>query len=161
MAFEGRMRKIMIKGLLLCACLLLGAGMLAGCADDASTLQDGYYTAEAMEFDVHGWKEYLTICVSDGRIVNVEYDAKNPSGLVKSWDMDYMREMNAVDNTYPNEYTRVYTETFLTLQDPDKVDALTGATHSHETFRLLAKAAMEQARAGDKNIAYVDVPIYE
>lgn len=141
------------------ACLLLLP--LAACGGAATGMSDGYYTAEAAEFDAHGWKEFVIICVRDGQIVTVEYDAKNLSGLIKSWDMNYMRVMNETDGTYPNEYTRTYSEALLNRQDPAKVDAVAGATHSYQTFQLLAEAVMEQARAGDENIAYVDVPEYE
>lgn len=137
-------------------CLLLAA--LPACASSSADIQDGYYTAMAAEFDAYGWKEYLTICVSDNRIVTVEYDAKNESGLVKSWDMEYMRRMNATDGTYPNQYTRIYSEGLLNRQEPSEVDAITGATESHGTFQLLAEAAIAQARSGDKNIAYVQLP---
>lgn len=148
----------------LCALLLaaLAAFMaLAGCSRAPAELQDGYYTAIAAEFDEHGWKEYLIICVSDKRIVTVEYNAKNASGLIKSWDMQYMRTMNETDGTYPNEYTRAYSDALLSRQDPAQVDMITGATHSHNTFLLLAEAAIAQAKIGDDGIAYVDVPSYE
>ena len=128
---------------------------LAACAAQDGGLKDGYYSAETAEFDEYGWKEYLTICVSDGSIVAVEYNAKNRSGLVKSWDMDYMRTMNEVDHTYPNEYTRVYSQALLDSQNPAAVDVITGATTSHGVFVRLAEAAIAQAVAGDKKIAFV------
>ena len=121
-------------------------------------MQDGYYTAEAANFDENGWKEYITIYVSNDKIITVEYDAKNASGFIKSWDMEYMRVMNEKDGTYPNKYVRAYTEALLNRQEPEKVDAVAGATHSHTTFQLLARAAMKQAEMGDKNVAFVQVP---
>ncbi|MGD9559048.1 MAG: FMN-binding protein [Oscillospiraceae bacterium] len=145
----------------LCILLCLSALLLTGCDKAASEWQDGYYTAETTDFDQYGWKEYLIICVSGGKIVSVDYNAKNASGLIKSWDMEYMREMYASDGTYPNEYTRVYAETLLTRQDPDRVDMVAGATHSHKTFQLLAKAAIELATTGNKDIAYVPLPEYD
>ena len=36
------------------------------------------------------------------------------------------------------------------------IDALTGATSSHGTFRVLAQAVLEQARQGDSSIVFVD-----
>lgn len=123
----------------------------------ADVMQDGFYTAEAAEFDNYGWKEYITIYVSGNAIVTVDYNAKNASGFIKSWDMEYMRSMNATDGTYPNKYTREYAKMLLGFQNPDYVDAITGATHSHSTFQMLARAAMDQARAGDANVAYVDL----
>lgn len=151
-------RRRILAGLLSC---LVFAAPLSGCSRAATEIQDGYYSAQAAEFDAHGWKEYITICVRDNRIVTVEYDARNSSGFIKSWDMDYMRLMNAADGTYPNEYTRIYSESLLNRQNPQEVDAVTGATHSYHTFQLLAEAAITQAKNGDKNIAFVEIPLYE
>jgi major membrane immunogen (membrane-anchored lipoprotein) len=114
--------------------------------------------AEVASFDAHGWKEYLSIYINNNRIVTVEYNAKNASGFIKSWDMDYMREMNARDGTYPNQYTRAYSLSLLNRQDPARVDAIAGATDSYGTFRLLSEAAIAQAKAGDKRAAFVELP---
>ncbi|MDL2238441.1 FMN-binding protein [Christensenellaceae bacterium OttesenSCG-928-K19] len=135
--------------------LLLVLLFLCGCGQQAGALKDGYYTAEAAEFDDYGWKEYVTIFVSENRIITVEYDAKNASGFIKSWDMDYMREMNAVDGTYPNEYTREYADGLVNRQDPEAVDMITGATHSYHSYQQLAHAAIEQAEKGMTDVAYV------
>ena len=120
-------------------------------------MTDGYYTAEMADFDEHGWKEFITIYIKDNKIISVDYEATNESGFIKSWDMDYMRVMNAADGTYPNEYVRLYSEALLNYQDPEKVQAITGATHSFHTFQALAAAALEQARAGDSEVAYTNV----
>jgi major membrane immunogen (membrane-anchored lipoprotein) len=111
-------------------------------------MKDGYYTAEAAGFDAHGWKEYLTICVSSGRITMVEYNAFNPSGFIKSWDMDYMRVMNAHDGTYPNAYVRAYKEQLLNSQGTAGIECLSGATTSYHSFLQLAEAALENSRSG-------------
>jgi major membrane immunogen (membrane-anchored lipoprotein) len=122
------------------------------------TIHDGYYTAEAKHFDEHGWKEIVTIFVSGGKITTVEYNARNSSGFIKSWDMDYMRVMNASDGTYPNAYTRIYAADLLAKQDVEKIDAISGATHSYHTFQQLAAAVMEKIKEGDTSVAFVDFP---
>lgn len=153
-------KKILIVLLIL---ILILTGVLAtGCQSSSTKLQDGYYTAEDKNGN-HGWYEYITIYVNDGEIVSCEYNAKNESGFIKSWDMNYMRNMNAVDDTYPNEYTRNYAKQFLDakLTDSntgDKVDGITRATHSYLTFVQLADAVIEKAKAGDATVALVDVP---
>lgn len=140
---------------LIIAAMLIG--LCCACSQRGSELQDGYYTAEAADFDEHGWKEYVTIYISGNRVVTVEYDARNSSGFIKSWDMDYMREMNSISCTYPNEYARYYSETLVNRQDPGQVDAISGASHSHISFQLIAQAAIDQAKAGNKSIAYVEL----
>lgn len=134
---------------------------LTACSTASDEMQDGYYTAEMAEYDEHGWKELLVIYVKDNEIISVEYEAKNASGFIKSWDMDYMRTMNETDGTYPNEYVRTFSEALINRQNSSEVDAISGATHSYNTFKLLAEAAMEQARAGETSIAFVESPSYE
>ena len=150
-------RRLLALILLLAAVSLLSA--CSGRSDDI--MQDGYYTAVMSEYDDNGWKEFLTIYVSDNKIVTVDYNARNSSGFIKSWDMDYMRTMNAAVGTYPNEYVRTYRVSLLNWQNPDDVDAVTGATHSHITFQLLAEAAIAQSKAGDKQVALVENPAIE
>jgi major membrane immunogen (membrane-anchored lipoprotein) len=130
--------------------------LFQGCDDKG--MQDGYYTAEALNFDAHGWKEFVTVYIDNGSIVTVEYNAKNPGGFIKSWDPGYVREMEAVSGTYPDEYTRAYAASLLQWQTAEKVDALTGATESWVSFRLLAEAALNQSRRGEKQVALVAIP---
>ena len=134
--------------------LLLMMSLLTACGDQPR-LQDGYYTAQAEEFN-YGWKEYITILVKGGNIVSVEYNAENASGFIKSWDNAYMQTMLHSDGTYPNEYTRYYANQLLEGQGEGSIDGLAGATSSHGSFQILAKAVVEQARKGDSSIAFVD-----
>ena len=126
---------------------------LTACSEKTE-LQDGYYTAQASEFN-HGWKEYITIMVKGGSIVSVEYNAENASGFIKSWDNAYMQTMLHSNGTYPNEYTRYYAGQLLEDQNEDEIDALTGAT-SYTSFQKLSKAVLEQARKGDSSMVFVD-----
>jgi major membrane immunogen (membrane-anchored lipoprotein) len=123
--------------------------ILVSCGENSSSLKDGYYTAEAAEFDEHGWKEYVTICVSGGRIILIEYNAYNASGFIKSWDMRYMRLMNGDSGTYPNAYTRYYAGQLLNRQGTDGIECLAGATNSYLSFLKLSDAAMENAGKAD------------
>ncbi len=134
--------------------LALAALPLAGCGEKTG-LQDGYYTAQAAEFNF-GWKEYITIMVKGGSIVSVEYNAENASGFIKSWDNAYMQTMLHSNGTYPNEYTREYAGQLLEKQATDQLDALSGATSSYNSFQKLATAVLEQAKQGDSSVVYVD-----
>ncbi len=125
--------------------VIMFAGLMTGCG---SKMKDGFYTAEMSEFS-HGWKEYVCILVNDGVIVSIEYDAKDPSGFIKSWDNEYMRNMNGVSGSYPNKYVRELANQLLADQDAKSIDAISGATHSSVTFEQLAEAVIEQAINGD------------
>ena len=135
---------------IVCAAMMI----LTGCSEKTS-LQDGYYTAQAAQFS-HGCREYITIMVKGGSIVSVEYNAENASGFIKSWDNAYMQNMYHVNGTYPNEYTRYYAGQLLEDQGDDSIDLLTGATSSGNSFKKLSAAVLEQARQGDSSIVYVD-----
>ena len=128
---------------------------LTACGTAQEGLQDGYYTAQAAQFNF-GWKEYITIIVKGGSIVSVEYNAENASGFIKSWDNAYMQTMLHTNGTYPNEYTRYYAGQLLDGQGEGTIDALTGATSSYESFQKLEAAVIEQAKQGNSSIVYVD-----
>ena len=131
--------------------------LLFSCGGHGSDLRDGYYSAIAKEWDDYGWKEFITICVNNGVITTVEYNAVNQAGFVKSWDTDYMALMKSVVGTYPLEYTRVYAGELLRTQGEDEIDVMTGATTSWHAFRQLSAAVLENARAGGASMA--EVPI--
>ena len=127
--------------------------LLGGCSSETK-MQDGFYTAEMSEYS-HGWKQYLCIMVKNDKIVYAEFNAKNPSGYIKAWDNAYMQSMNAVQGTYPNEYTREYVARLIESQSPEEVDIITGATTSGDNFLKLSAAVVEQAVAGNTEIATV------
>ena len=134
---------------------LLMVGTLMGCGNEKTALQDGYYTAQAMEYS-HGWKEYITILVKGGSIISVEYNAENASGFIKSWDNAYMQTMFHSTGTYPNQYTRYYAGQLLEGQGKEGIDALSGASSSYGSFQKLMAAVLEQAGKGDSSSVFVD-----
>lgn len=143
-----------MKRILSAAIILLLMAVLTACGDK-NELHDGYYTAQASEFNF-GWKEYITIMVKGGSIVSVEYNAENASGFIKSWDNAYMQMMLHSNGTYPNEYTRYYAGQLLEGQGEGEIDAISGASTSYNSFRKLSQAVVEQARKNDSSIVLVD-----
>ena len=139
---------------------LLAGTFLSACSEADPPLKGGYYSAEMASFDSEGWKSFVTIYVANGKIITVEYNAKNEAGFLMSWDMDYVRWMKSVRNTYPNAYMRAYSTALLNWQDPQKVYPLLGAERYCELFKLLATAAMENSRLANKEIAIVPYPAY-
>ena len=133
------------------------AAALCSCSAGQNTIRDGYYSAEAAEFDVQGWKEYVTIYVSSGRIILVEYNAFNTAGFIRSWDMNNMRLMNAALGIYPNVYTRYYGGKLLANQSIRGIDALSGATNSYRQFLQLGEAVLKNAHQGNTETSFVDL----
>lgn len=134
--------------------MLLPMLLLGGCGV-GNKMEDGFYTAEMAEYS-HGWKEYLCIFVKNDKIVYAEFNARNESGYIKAWDNGYMGNMLAGTGTYPNAYTRAYVAQLVETQDPDEIDAVTGASHSGGNFDKLSRAVMEQAKRGDSSIVVVE-----
>lgn len=129
--------------------------LLSGCSLK-SEMKDGFYTAEMSDYS-HGWREYLCILVKNDKIVYAEFNAKDPSGYIKAWDNSYMRNMLTYGgSTYPNEYTRAYVAQLVEAQDPEGVDAVTGATSSGGNFAKLSAAVVEQALKGDSTTVIVE-----
>lgn len=142
------MKKRICFGLLFLLLLLNGCSL-------KSEMKDGFYTAEMSDYS-HGWKEYLCILVKNDKIVYAEFNAKDPSGYIKAWDNSYMRNMLTYGSTYPNEYTRAYVSQLVESQNPDEVDAVTGASHSGGNFAKLSAAVVEQALKGDSTTIIVE-----
>ncbi len=138
----------------LCLWMLLPMLLLGGCGV-GNKMEDGFYTAEMAEYS-HGWKEYLCIFVKNDKIVYAEFNARNESGYIKAWDNGYMGNMLAGTGTYPNAYTRAYVAQLVETQDPDEIDAVTGASHSGGNFDKLSRAVIEQAKKGDSSIVVVE-----
>lgn len=152
------LRGLAVLGFVLTLVLVPVVGCSSGSDGDTAGLKEGYYTAEAVSFDSQGWKRFMTIYVNQDRIVTVEYNAKNASGFLRSWDMDNMRRMNAESGTYPSKYARAYAVSLINRQDPAKIDAVPGAAGHLESFQRLAEAAVDRARKGDKSVAFVQLP---
>jgi len=110
--------------------------------NEAVSYKDGVYYAENADFDDHGWKAIVTVIVEGGKITNVFFDEINESGGLKSFDVGYAANMKDKAGTTPlNAYTNLQ-QSLVSKQNPDGVDAVTGATHSSDTFKELAKKAL-------------------
>ena len=114
--------------------VLATACLMTGCS---SGMKDGTYKAQFKDYDDHGWKDYVSITVKDGKITDVDYDSMNADGTKKSEDQAYRESMEPVSKTYPAKF-----------YNPKKVDAVTGATNSSNDFKILAVEAIKAAKAG-------------
>lgn len=133
---------------------LLVLSVITSCSS-FNSLKDGYYTAETAEYS-HGWKEYLRIQVKNDTIVSAEFNAKNKSGFIKAWDNNYMKNMLAEQDTYPNKYTREYVQQIIEEQEDVQVDTVSGASHSGNNFAKLAEAVLECARSGNSETVIIE-----
>lgn len=145
----------LLTGILLLA--LFSAGALTGCSPDETVMRDGYYSAEADSFNGHGWKECVTLYIHNNRIVTVEYNERNASGLIMSWDTQYLSRLKKELGVHPSRLVREYALELLNRQDPHTVRRVRNDKRFYEAFTTLASAAVSQARTGDR--AVVEYPL--
>lgn len=122
----------------------------------ALPLKTGSYTVTFDDFDSTGWKAFLKLDIKDNKIIEVEYDyigSPENGDILKSADLSYAEAMYSITGTKPELYIRQLEESLLEHQDPDRVDAVSGATTSTKDFKELAEILMDAAREG------VDSPI--
>lgn len=156
-----------MKRCILFLCLVLSCAASSGCGRDSgipesasgpdarSVLHDGYYSAEASGFDRDGWKGFVTLYVYNNRIITAEFNARNASGLVMSWDVRYLGRLQREMGLHPNQIIREYTRDLLDRQSPDTVRAISSDAYFHKPFTRLAAAALNQSRADDRRVAEI------
>lgn len=137
------------------AVLSLFLALLSGCGRGEAVLHDGYYSAVAASFNNYGWKELVTLYVYNNRIVTVEFNAHNPSGLVLSWDSLTLRMLKSKMQQHPNLVIRKYSQELVNRQRPENIRKITGDEYFYDSFLSLAAVAIARAQAGDKSVADV------
>lgn len=141
----------LLAGLLTLLCL----GMLTGCTPD-DTYTDGTYTAVFKEYDSYGYKEFVTVTVSDGQVTELVYDALNEAGTLRTQDEKYRQNMESVADTYPEKYTTDLINQYMEKRNIDEVDAIAGATWSTDSFKALFNAVLPNMLSGDETAQQVD-----
>jgi len=106
------------------------------------TLTDGIYNAQAKDFDDHGWKAMVTVSVKNGKIEKVFFDEINQDGMLKSFDPEYSGNMKAKSGTTPLDAQVSLADALIKAQNVEDVDAVTGATHTSDSFKSLVKEAL-------------------
>jgi major membrane immunogen (membrane-anchored lipoprotein) len=134
------------------------AALAAGCEDQSGAMRDGYYTAEVEDYDADGWKEFLTIYVNDGSIATAEFNAVNKSGMLRTWDQDYVRQIHLRYHVNPNLFPRLYANYLVSVQDPARIQPLARGRRTHGIFIKLAQAAIEGSRTGRQGVMTIPRP---
>ena len=100
------------------------------------------YRAEREQFDENGWKARIAVSVQGEDIVDVEYEEVNAQGALKRNDEEYTRRMQEASGITPVEAVTRLSEQLEQVDDPEEVDAVSGATGTSETFLDLAREAL-------------------
>lgn len=145
----------MKKGIITLFFVSILTTFMVGCGNKA--LQDGTYTAEDLKYDAHGWKASVTITVSSGRISDAKFEYTAEDDTTKGGNTAYGEKMASAVGITPDEYIAQYTQKLVDTQDPDKIDAISGATTSHKDFKTLATAAIDAAKSGNTTTTEVEL----
>ena len=152
----------MKKATAACMAAALALFALTGCSNNSDdTLKDGTYRAE-MSIESHGYKDYVEITVTGGKIDTVVYDAVTADGKKKTDDEDYKKSMmegnkNAsLPETYPADYMKKLSQSLVEQQEVEKVDVVAGATTSSNDFKTLVSALKNNMKSGKTQTVVVD-----
>lgn len=117
---------------------------------------DGVYFAIEQEFDDRGWKPMATVIVEQGKISKAFYDEINEDDQLKSFDQDYLERWKEKGGENLLSAEPELVESLVDKQDPDKVDAVSGATSTSEKFKQLISDALEESPQSEKDDGYYD-----
>lgn len=156
--------------------LLLIAGlvplMLTGCAEkelindpttgsilaagNSDSLSDGQYSAATKHYDSRGYAQQLNLFIKNGVITQANFKEinKNKADRLTVEGSDATWENLAVANL-GTLYLRLYNELLLS-QNPDEIDAVSGATQTSERFVKLSEVILDQAKKGDHEPIKID-----
>lgn len=108
---------------------------------DGMQWEDGTYTAISTP-DERGYYGEIELVIAKGKITKVDYEELDREGKPKGADYPYPAGPKSF-----NEYEKRLIDT----QDPEKVDAITGATETHGRFKEAAIEALRKAKNGDQS----------
>ncbi len=145
------MKKIMSISL---AAILI-AVLFVGCAS-SKAMKDGSYKAEFAEPDDHGWTEFVEVTVTNAKITDVNFDARNEKGDLKSKDPDYKTAMEGAGfKTWPSDFYPKLSAQLIEKQDINQVDSIAGATNSSDSFKKLVKELSKNFSSGKTDLVKV------
>ena len=122
-------------------------------------LQDGLFYAEAQQFDSNGYKEYVALYISGGRIVWVNWNAANEDGTQSKKEAGDSYGLKSASGIGAEWYQQA--EAFeqyviehqgvegLTTGDDGKTDAISGCTIAVSGAKTLTEQIITQARAAE------------
>lgn len=113
----------------------------------------------------NGWTPYINMEIRDGEIITFEYDEVNENGNYKTENKQYLDNWNnAFPDVDPVALIKQAQEQLLLTQDPNTIDATTGATSWGRNMKIYATGALiqaEQAKIDDVNFDSVYIIIGE
>lgn len=127
--------------------------------NNGKKMQDGTYKLAEKNYS-HNYKVSFSITVKNGKITKSNYDNVDKNGKSKANDASYNKQMKKIAKTNPKAYQPALNKSLVKSSDPTKVDVVTGATESSNTFILYAEQLQNAAQKGDTKTITVDNMIF-
>lgn len=148
-----------MKRTVLAVLMVVVLGVFTACSSSSQPVyKDGTYTAEAASFDESsGWKDNVTVTVSGGKIVAVDWNGTHKDGgddkKTMSVSGEYGMKAGGAASEWHEQAASMEAE-LISTQDPEKIkvksdgtpDAVSGVTIHVSAFTQLAKEALESAK---------------
>ncbi len=111
-------------------------------------LVDGTYYATYDHSDMRGWRAFVELTVSGGKITAAKGDYINAEGKLKTEDTAYGERMSAKTKVTPAEAFEQLQAQVVEKQSAS-IDAVAGATNSSESYIHMVEGLIEKAKSGD------------
>lgn len=143
--------------------LVLIAIVFTVTACEKQTYVDGTYTATFDE-PHFGWTDYVSFTLTEDVISDVDFDAVNDAGDLKSTDSAY--NANMLENTtgtptnpetYMPQIEAAISNTAI-VPEYEPIDAISGATSASENANALMEAALNAAVDGEPTDVVISYP---
>lgn len=96
--------------------------------------------------DERGWTGTIKITFENNKIVKVEYNETDKDKKLKTENVAYNTNMKKKSGIAWNDAVAKLQDGLVASQNPDQLDAVTGATGTTQRFVALAKAVMDQRK---------------
>ncbi|MGL4799281.1 MAG: FMN-binding protein [Cellulosilyticaceae bacterium] len=142
---------------LLLTVALTGSLVFTGCGSDTAN-KDKVNNAQAGEVvelegqqDQYGWFPHLRLTFDGDVLTEVYFDYVDDAGAKKSQDEEYNATVKEKTGISTKEAMDVLRQNLLDVQDPTKVDVVTGATQTSTEFITMTKQAYDQYFNGENS----------
>lgn len=142
--------------------LFLSLLFLTGCSmgrdidtsvDYSSDFVDGTYSISSRYYNSRGYKENLTLLVSQGIISSVEFTETDKAGQNRIDDVKSLKWENC-ELDYNQILAQLYEDTILS--QGSSVDVVSGATITSDNYNSLLEEALISAQEGNENNRVID-----
>lgn len=129
--------------------------------DNAAKLKDGTYSLTEKN-DKNGYHATLAITVAGGKITKTDFDYLDKDGKSKTKDAEYEKSMKKVNGVGPAEYIPELAKSLTASNgDLEKVEVVSGATHTSNSFLMYAAQLINAAQAGNTDKIEVDNYVFK